>query len=296
MNTRQCHILLVEEQSFQADLVRNLLGRSRGSALLENVAFVVTVASTLQTTLQQLQDPHCHFDLILLDLCLSDSNGIDTLAQVQRIAPTIPIVIQTGSDDETLVVQAFQMGAYGYVLKKHLDQNLLLYSIRLALERHYANLTSQRLDQEKQQEQEFQNLEDLARAIKTSVTARLFGSASLQEAVPDIFQEYVDQYARLLELLLEQRAFKVDHHVSEQLREMADKLGFLKASPRDVIEIHTEALRQKRKDASVVKIQAYVSEGRLMVLELMGYLTSHYRKYYIGLSNMNIVPQGKRDR
>ena len=65
-------------------------------------------------------------------------------------------------------------------------------------------------------------------------------------------------------------------------------MGFLKAGPRDVIDIHTLTLRKKNEKATQAKAQAYVAEGRLMVLELMGYLTSYYRKYYIGLSNINI--------
>jgi hypothetical protein len=66
-------------------------------------------------------------------------------------------------------------------------------------------------------------------------------------------------------------------------------MGFLKASPRDVIELHTRTLREKNKDVTLAKAQMYVAEGRLMVLELMGYLTSFYRKYYIGLSTLNIA-------
>ena len=56
-----------------------------------------------------------------------------------------------------------------------------------------------------------------------------------------------------------------------------------------MVDIHTKALRQKTQDANLAKAQAYVGEGRLMVLELMGYLTSFYRKYYIGLSNIKII-------
>ena len=55
-----------------------------------------------------------------------------------------------------------------------------------------------------------------------------------------------------------------------------------------MVDIHTTTLRQKNQDVTLAKAQAYVSEGRLMVLELMGYLVSFYRKYYIGLSNIKL--------
>jgi hypothetical protein len=118
----------------------------------------------------------------------------------------------------------------------------------------------------------------------------MFGAESLRECLPDIFEDLTQSYGKLLDLALEQRAYKVDYHLSERLRSLADKLGFLKAAPRDVIELHTTSLRQKNQDIPIAKAQAYVAEGRLLVLELMGYLTSFYRKYYIGLSTVNILP------
>ncbi|MGB5595528.1 MAG: response regulator, partial [Crocosphaera sp.] len=143
--------------------------------------------------------------------------------------------------------------------------------------------------QELTQAQEFSDLESIIKSSgQTSVTARLFGADTLQESLPEIFEELAETYGNLLELALEQRIFKVDYNISEQLRTLADKLGFLKASPRDAIEIHTKVLKEKSKDIPVVKAQVYVSEGRLMILELMGYLASFYRKYYIGISNINL--------
>ncbi|MFO0149079.1 MAG: response regulator, partial [Microcystis sp.] len=118
--------------------------------------------------------------------------------------------------------------------------------------------------------------------------AKMFGSEAIRQSIPDIFQELVQNYGDLLDLALEEQAYKVEHNLSERLRSLADKLGFLKASPRDVVDIHTTTLRKKNQDVTLAKAQAYVSEGRLMVLELMGYLVSFYRKYYIGLSNIKL--------
>lgn len=61
----------------------------------------------------------------------------------------------------------------------------------------------------------------------------------------------------------------------------------MQATPRDAIEIHTAVLKEKNTNASR-KSQAYVKEGRLIILELMGYLTAYYRKYFIGLNQINI--------
>jgi hypothetical protein len=71
----------------------------------------------------------------------------------------------------------------------------------------------------------------------------------------------------------------VEHNVEEKLRGMAEKLGVLKVGPRDVIDIYSSALKLKTDTSMHGKAPAYVAEGRLMILELMGYLVSFYRNY-----------------
>lgn len=228
------------------------------------------------------------FDAILLDLILPDSKGIDTLVRLKEKVPNTPIIIQTVSEDENIIVKAFQMGAHGYLRSKNLDANLLIYAIRLAVERQLYVSKSQEIQQQKRQELEFQGWENLANPLPASITARMFASESIRESLPVVFNELVQQYSELLDLALEERVFKIDYEISEKLRALADKLGFIKGSPRDVIDIHTKVLKEKNKHYNLAKVQAYVDEGRLRLLELMGYLTSYYRKYYIGLSNLNI--------
>jgi hypothetical protein len=99
----------------------------------------------------------------------------------------------------------------------------------------------------------------------------------LSQAVPDRFRELITRYQVLLDLALEQRTYKVEHQLSDALRNLADQLGFLDAGPRDVIELHTSALRGRMEAAVSRRAQAYVDEARIMVLELMGYLLAYYR-------------------
>ncbi len=227
-------------------------------------------------------------DIILLFIKLPYSQGISALEHCQHQIPHLPVVVLTESKDEALRVQSLQLGAQGYLVKDQIDSRLLVYSIRLAIEQKQ-QLAALQYNQLKQlQEEEILGLASLADTAKTQITAKLFGLASLREGSPDIFQEVVQQYGALMDLSLEQRTYKVEHNISEQLRTMGEQLGFLKASPRDVIEIHTQVLKDKTHQSTPQKSQAYVVEGRLMVLELMGYLASYYRKYFIGLSKLNV--------
>ena len=135
-----------------------------------------------------------------------------------------------------------------------------------------------------QLEKELRSFERLSTPAQTTVTAQAFGLVSLQEGLPDTFNQLVERYGELMELALEQRAYKVKRNIPEGLRLLAEQVGFLKAGPRDVVKIHSTALKIKTNGVAPQKAQAYVDEGRLMVLELMGYLTSYYRNYASGVS------------
>ena len=100
--------------------------------------------------------------------------------------------------------------------------------------------------------------------------------------MPKTFQELVRSYGSLLDRALEQRVYKVQNNVSEGLRSIAEEMGALKAGPRDVVEIHSTALKLKVSGENPKKVEAYAEEGRLIVLELMGHLASHYRNYALG--------------
>jgi len=130
----------------------------------------------------------------------------------------------------------------------------------------------------KQMETELRSLVELSHASQPAVTARMYGVVTLLEGFPNTFRNLVDSYGELMDLALEQQAYKVKHDISGHLGAMAETLGFYKAGPRDVVDIHTTALKEKtRKVATVEKKKAYTGEGWIMILELMGYMVSFYR-------------------
>lgn len=97
---------------------------------------------------------------------------------------------------------------------------------------------------------------------------------------PALREDLIARYGRLLDLAVEQRAYKTDNQVSTLAEELGEMLGAAAAHPRDLIEIHLETLNRKRR-ANVKtpsKVQVYFEEGRILVLEIMGYLAAHYRR------------------
>lgn len=75
------------------------------------------------------------FDVILLDLMVPDSWGIDTFLSVHKDHPHTPIVVLSGINDEYLAVSAVKQGAQDYLVKGKVDEILLMRSIRYSIER-----------------------------------------------------------------------------------------------------------------------------------------------------------------
>ena len=97
-------------------------------------AFEFEVAGRLSEAVERLQERSYH--LMLLDLGLPDTNGLDTLIKAQKEASRIPIVVLTGNDDEAAGVTAVKQGAQDYLVKGKVSGDLLMRVFLHAVERH----------------------------------------------------------------------------------------------------------------------------------------------------------------
>ena len=79
------------------------------------------------------------YAVVLLDLGLPDSQGLDTLVRLRREVPDVPIVVLTGTDDEAMGLRALQKGGQDYLTKGQLHEQLLVRTIRYAIERQRAS-------------------------------------------------------------------------------------------------------------------------------------------------------------
>ncbi len=280
MLNHRCQILLIEDEPEEIEYFRRLLSKAKSSSFKQG--FEIIASQSLEDGLQQLSLND--IDVIFLDLILTDSRGVKSLVRILEFASSLPIIVYTALN-EAAAVKVLELGAIGYLHKTEIDTNLLVYAIRSAIERQeQINILK---EQHKQQEQvEFKQLEAIA-AFNTNKNVSLSNSVSLQESKPDIFAELVQNYCEIMDLALDERVHKVKHNTSEKLAVLARQLGFMQATPRDAIEIHTTALKAISTNAAR-KSQAYAKEGRLTILELMGYLTAYYRKYFIGLNQVNL--------
>jgi CheY-like chemotaxis protein len=123
---RIINALLIEDELTDAELIRNAIAEEN------DVQVVIRHADRLSLAIDFLKK--VQFDVILSDLSLPDSSGIDTFDKVYELAPKIPIIVLTGNDDVSMGLEAVHKGAQGYFSKgqiscKHLLGRAILYSI-----------------------------------------------------------------------------------------------------------------------------------------------------------------------
>jgi diguanylate cyclase (GGDEF)-like protein len=125
-------VLLIEDNPGDARLVEILLTEAGPFPCFE-----VTRAGRLGEALERLD--RLDFDVILLDLSLPGSSGLEKTVDQMRIAsPRTPVVVLSSQDDEEMALQALQCGAEDYLVKGRGDDDLIARSIRYAIERKKA--------------------------------------------------------------------------------------------------------------------------------------------------------------
>ena len=123
-------VLLVEDNPGDARLILELLGEVQAQAFdLERVDRLDRALTRLART---------GVDVVLLDLGLPDSQGLDTFVRARRGAPNEPIVVISGLDDERVALEAVRSGAQDYLVKGRIEGQLLARVLRYAIERKRA--------------------------------------------------------------------------------------------------------------------------------------------------------------
>jgi len=127
-------ILLIEDNPGDARLVLEVLKQGSGFALGSSLAYDIFTADTLAGGRAILRDNN--IDLVMLDLGLPDSQGLDTLSAILSEKADVAIIVLTVESNEELGISAVKMGAQDYLFKGQVEPSHIVRSIRYALERN----------------------------------------------------------------------------------------------------------------------------------------------------------------
>jgi DNA-binding response OmpR family regulator len=127
MGTNIFLILLVEDDSGDAELLYEMLGQ------VPNMQFDITHVTRLSEGEEKVREEP--YDIILLDLALPDSQGLDTVRTMVQAAPNIPIVVLTGLDDDQTGLEALRNGAQDFLVKGQADSTAVTRAMRFAIQR-----------------------------------------------------------------------------------------------------------------------------------------------------------------
>jgi signal transduction histidine kinase len=173
MTSDAIQVLLVEDNDEHVQFLTRLF------LLTSEPHYELTVAGTLAAALQSIDA--CLPQIILLDLGLPDSDGLETFIGIIEHARELPIVVLSGVNDIALAVETVQLGAQDYLVKGHVDNDVLIRSLRYAAERKRIQLQLKRAQEET--EKRVQDRTAALRSINERLQLEIAERKKAEEAV-----------------------------------------------------------------------------------------------------------------
>ncbi|GEM_PF-1878602 len=134
-------LMHVEDSPIIAELIRGMFASEKSISV--NIEHFVTVREAMDRLAKG------NIDVVLTDLQLPDSDGLNTFNRIYAEAPDIPIIIMTGTyEEEGIALTAIKNGAQDYLRKSEANPDTLVRSVRYAIERQYTKNELRRVSAE----------------------------------------------------------------------------------------------------------------------------------------------------
>ena len=277
-------ILLVDDNSANLDELETMLNGAPFQA--------VRASNGAQALREVLAN---EFALAFLSIQMSDMDGVEAarLIRQQDLSAELPIIFVTSDFRPEHRKQCYEAGAVDFMVRP-LDSAGLqaklgifaeLYRFKKLLLERTSEFQQLKADSDETQRRELERERDALERFSNSqrgmaITARLHGERPLQESAPEIFTDLVSEYQDILEKSLDAVIHETGFIATDSIHDLATKMVFLSAGPRDVLQIHKLALAVLCDGRPQARVRATTEEGRFLLVELLGSILSLYRSMY----------------
>lgn len=259
MLNKTVKVLLIEDNPADARFIKEMFKD------IEKPEYKLYHAEKLVDGLKSLENNS--FDILLLDLTLPDSAGLETFENAHKQAPEIPIVILSGLDDEEVALKAVREGAQDYLMKGDVTQRLLSRAINYAIERK---------NSEKELIESRNELIDLIKSYTAELRNRGVGNI---DGVQEKLEEKIHTFQELKSSQVTAGGTEESTSNIQLFNERVPKSLWLKVA--DDFKRHDDKLSVSEKDIRVKSAQAEDVENLVEIIKELGERGYFAEEHYV---------------
>jgi signal transduction histidine kinase len=262
MTMEAIRVLLVDDDLADADLTRIRLQESRLRR------FMLHHRENARDAIALLRD--ATFDVILLDLSLPDSQGIQTLETIRHENSDIPVIVLTGLSDECTALQSLEHGAQDYIIKDDASREVLERSICYAIQRQQQNrrleamnerLAQQNFRLEVMNETAREFVDNASHDFRTPLTVIREYASIMQEGLSGPVSDQQSEFLNIILTRVDDLAMLVDDMLDVSKIE-AGLLGLLRQAGQVVDAIgHVKVMLESRAKSKGVCLAVDVADS-----------------------------------